>query len=73
MVWNFKNLVMQFNYKGKAVELRSNDQFKMEQVSVKQIGKTLQQAKQGFLAQLSCLFGMTMQAQVRKQVSSLLQ
>ncbi|KAH7860423.1 hypothetical protein Vadar_013227 [Vaccinium darrowii] len=46
---------MQFTYKNKALELRGSNLWKVEQVSARQMGKTLQQMKQGFIAQVSSL------------------
>lgn len=56
IIWDFKNLSMQFHLQDKSATLKGNTQLRMEQVSSKQMKKTLlQHAKQGFLAQLCSL------------------
>ncbi|KAF7152525.1 hypothetical protein RHSIM_Rhsim01G0093500 [Rhododendron simsii] len=49
IVWDFKNLKMQFNWLAKPFLLKGNTQCKVEQVSQKQMDKSLQQEQQGYL------------------------
>ncbi|KAF7144728.1 hypothetical protein RHSIM_Rhsim04G0144600 [Rhododendron simsii] len=55
ILWDFKNLNMQFQLHGKSFVLKGESQMKIEQVSPRQVEKTLQSTKQGFIAHLCCL------------------
>lgn len=55
ILWDFQNLSMQFQLQGKPLVLKGESQMKVEQVSPKQLEKTLQHTKQGFIPHLCSL------------------
>lgn len=57
ILWDFKNLKMQFNHQDKPFTLVGNIHSKVEQASQKQMDKSLQQIQQGYLVQLYSLEG----------------
>lgn len=51
ILWDFKNLIMEFQSRGKPLVLKG-ESLKVEQVTPRQLEKTLRQTKQGFIAHL---------------------
>lgn len=55
ILWDFRNLKMEFQLQGQSVCLQGDDQIKVEQVTPKQMSRTIQQSHHGVIAQLSCM------------------
>lgn len=73
ILWDFRNLSMQFHLQGKPVDLKGETQLKVEQVNSKQFGKTVQRTKQGFLAYMCSMDVEEVHNQVHSDIKVILQ
>lgn len=72
ILWDFRNLKMEFQLQGNSICLQGNDQVKVEQVTPRQMKKTVQQAHHGILAQLNCLTLISEDQQVHPDIQIIL-
>ncbi|KAF7117136.1 hypothetical protein RHSIM_RhsimUnG0001700 [Rhododendron simsii] len=73
ILWDFRNLSMQFHLQGKPVDLKGETQLNVEQVNSKQISKIVQSTKQGFLAYMCSMDAEEVNNQVHSDIKVILQ
>ncbi|KAF7132004.1 hypothetical protein RHSIM_Rhsim09G0000300 [Rhododendron simsii] len=73
ILWDFRNLSMQFHLQRKPVDLKGETQLKVEQVNSKQFGKTVRSTKQGFLAYMCSMDAVEENNQVHSDIKVILQ